>query len=462
MGDRDLLSKQAHGGGDCHTLTRPKVWREKMQPWEEAASAASGVGMALDRRKTDKAPVVLSQADMLRILEERDNAAREDLAARADAAPEVLFFLATEGSLKARRAIARNAAAPPHANRLLAEDRDGEVRADLARKIGRLLPDLPEEAAGKMRALTIETLERLARDQLPRVRAIVAEEIKALDCVPKNIVDMLARDIEEEVAAPILEYSPLLSDTDLIEIITSAQAHFTLTAIAQRKPLGANVSAAIAEALDVPAVTALLVNSSAQIREQTLEKIIEHGSRITEWHLPLVLRNDLSQRAIRRIAGFVSAALLDKLAGRDGLDQETRSVLAKRVRTRIDEPMDDVRDPGEQAQSDVALLHKEGRLDDAAVERAAESGKREFVIAALALLARAPRETARRIIQSGSAKPAVALVWRAGLSMRVAFKVQSLVMRLKGGELLPARDGVDFPLSEDEMRWHLAYFGLEG
>jgi uncharacterized protein (DUF2336 family) len=418
--------------------------------------------MALDRRKTDKAPVVLSQADMLRILEERDNAAREDLAARADAAPEVLFFLATEGSLKARRAIARNAAAPPHANRLLAEDRDGEVRADLARKIGRLLPDLPEDAAGKMRALTIETLERLARDQLPRVRAIVAEEIKALDCVPKNIVDMLARDIEEEVAAPILEYSPLLSDTDLIEIITSAQAHFTLTAIAQRKPLGANVSAAIAEALDVPAVTALLVNSSAQIREQTLEKIIEHGRHITEWHLPLVLRNDLSQRAVRRIAGFVSAALLDKLAARDGLDRETRSVLAKRVRIRIDEPADDIRDPGEQAQSDVALLHKEGRLDDAAVERAAESGKREFVIAALALLARAPGETVRRIVQSGTAKPAVALVWRAGLSMRVAFKVQSLVMRLKGGELLPARDGVDFPLSEDEMLWHLAYFGLEG
>jgi uncharacterized protein (DUF2336 family) len=280
--------------------------------------------------------------------------------------------------------------------------------------------------------------------------------------VPKNIVDMLARDIEEEVAAPILEYSPLLSDTDLIEIITSAQAHFTLTAIAQRKPLGANVSAAIAEALDVPAVAALLVNSSAQIREQTLEKIIEHGRHITEWHLPLVLRNDLSQRAVRRIAGFVSAALLDKLAARDGLDRETRSVLAKRVRIRIDEPADDIRDPGEQAQSDVALLHKEGRLDDAAVERAAESGKREFVIAALALLARAPGETVRRIVQSGTAKPAVALVWRAGLSMRVAFKVQSLVMRLKGGELLPARDGVDFPLSEDEMLWHLAYFGLEG
>ncbi|MGN6147987.1 MAG: DUF2336 domain-containing protein [Rhizomicrobium sp.] len=404
---------------------------------------------------------MLSQRDALRILEERDTDARDALAVRTDAAPEVLFFLASEGSIKARRAIARNAAAPAHANRLLAEDNDEEVRSELARKIGRLLPDLPDEISERMRALTIETLERLAQDQLPRVRAILAEEIKALDCVPKNVIDMLARDVEEDVAAPILEYSPLLSDADLMEIISSAQAHFTLTAIAQRKPLGANVSAAIAEALDVPAVAALLVNSSAQIREQTLEKIIDHGSRITEWHLPLVLRSDLSQRAIRRIAGFVSAALLDRLAARDGLDKETKSLLAKRVRARIDEPVDDARDPTAQAQSDVALLLKQGRLDDSAVERAAEAGKREFVIAALALLARIPIETARRIIQSGTAKPAVALVWRAKLSMRVAFKVQSLVMRLKGGELLPARDGVDFPLSEDEMLWHLNYFGIE-
>ncbi|MBS0275675.1 MAG: DUF2336 domain-containing protein [Proteobacteria bacterium] len=415
--------------------------------------------MALDRRKTDTMPAALSRADTLRILEERNNEAREELAARGDAAPEVLFFLASEGSIAARRAIARNAAAPAHANRLLAEDNDKEVRVELARKIGRLIPNLPPDTSEKMQALTIETLERLAHDQLPRVRRILAEEIKALDCVPKRVIDMLARDVDE-VAAPILEYSPLLSDADLIDIISSAQARFTLTAIAARKPLSANVSDAIATALDVPAVAALLANSTAEIREQTLEKIIDHGSRITEWHLPLVLRNDLSQRAIRRIAGFVSAALLDKLSVRESLDPETRSMLAKRVRVRIDEPDDESTDPGAQAQNDVALLHKEGRLDDFAVERAAEAGKREFVIAALALLTRTPVETVRRIIQSGTAKPAIALVWRAKLSMRVAFKVQTLVMRLKGGELLPARDGVDFPLTEDEMLWHLNYFGI--
>ncbi|MGN6516765.1 MAG: DUF2336 domain-containing protein, partial [Rhizomicrobium sp.] len=164
---------------------------------------------------------------------------------------------------------------------------------------------------------------------------------------------------------------------------------------------------------------------------------------------------------IRRIAGFVSAALLEKLSRRDGLDEKTRSFLAKRVRARIDEPATPEIDPAAQAQSEAATMLRDGRLDDSVIEAAAESGKREFVIAALGLLARTPVETVRRILHSGTAKPAVALVWRARLSMRTAFKIQTFVMRLGAGELIPARDGVRFPLTEDEMLWHLNYFGID-
>ena len=415
--------------------------------------------MTQDRRQNDGEPKPLSRGEVVHILEKRGAAARDALAARKDAAPEVLFFLASEGSVKARRAVASNAAAPAHANRILADDDDEDVRAQLARKIGRFLPDLPPDASEKMIALTEETLERLARDQLPRIRRILAEEIKMLDCVPKRVIDLLARDIED-VAAPILEYSPLLSDADLVEIVSTAQARFALTAIAKRRPLSANVSEAIATALDVPAVAALLANSSAQIREPTLEKIIDHGSRIKEWHLPLVLRNDLSQRAICRIAGFVSASLLDKLATKHRLDEKTRAQLAKGARARIDEPEDILSDPAVSAALEVGALFREGKLDDAYVEKAVESGKREVVIAALALLAHTTPDIVRRVIQSGTAKPAVALVWRTKLSMRIAFKLQTFVMRLSAGELLPARDGVRFPLSEDEMLWHLNYFGV--
>jgi hypothetical protein len=44
--------------------------------------------------------------------------------------------------------------------------------------------------------------------------------------------------------------------------------------------------------------------------------------------------------------------------------------------------------------------------------------------------------------------------------MRTAFKIQTLLLKLHSDELLPARAGVNFPLSEDEMRWHLGYFDI--
>jgi uncharacterized protein (DUF2336 family) len=416
----------------------------------------------MDRRNTAAhLPPKLGRDEVLRILEDRGHAAREELAARSDAAPEALFFLATEGHPEARRAVAANPAAPPHANRLLADDADDDVRVELARKIGRLLPDLPKDTKEKLRALTLETLEKLAKDQLPRVRQVLAEEIKMLDCVPKRVIKLLARDVES-VSAPILEYSPLLSDADLVEIITNAQARHALTAIAKRRPLGANVSEAIALALDVPSVAELLSNSGAKIRQGTLDKIIAHAATVRAWHLPLVMRSDLSQRALRRIAGFVSAALIEKLSQRHGLDAETRQQLARQMRARSEAgDLDAGRDPTVLTASDMESLFQAGRLDEAFVESAAEAGRRDAVVAALSLLARVPADIVRRIIQSGAAKAVTALVWRAGLSMRVAFKIQTFVMHLQAGELLPARGGVGFPMSEDEMRWHLNYFEVD-
>jgi len=251
----------------------------------------------------------------------------------------------------------------------------------------------------------------------------------------------------------------LLSDADLIEIISSAQAHHALTAIARRRPLGANVSEAIGAMLDVPSVAELLSNSSAEIRRQTLDKIIEHAAKVRAWHLPLVLRGDLSQRAVRRVAGFVSAALIERLAQRHGLAEETRQQLNRQMRARIEAGDTDTdRDPASLAASEAEKLFHAGKLDDAFVESAAEAGRREAVVAALSLLAKVPAEIVRRILQSGAAKGATALVWRAGLSMRAAFKIQTFVMHLPAAELLPARGGVHFPMSEDEMRWHLGYF----
>ena len=72
----------------------------------------------------------------------------------------------------------------------------------------------------------------------------------------------------------------------------------------------------------------------------------------------------------------------------------------------------------------------------------------------------APRATIDKIMSTRSAKAITALTWKAGLAMRIAFKIQTMLLKLHADELLVARAGVAFPLSEEEMRWHLSYFEI--
>jgi uncharacterized protein (DUF2336 family) len=380
------------------------------------------------------------------------------LAARTDAGADVLHYLAVNGGPATRAAVAANIAAPANTNRLLADDEEEDVRAELAHKIARLMPGLTERESSHMVALTIETLECLARDATVRVRAILAEEIKYMDCIPRHIVLRLAQDLETVVAAPILEYSPLLSDADLIEIIACGQVQEVLIAIASRKPVNEPVSARLVQSLNVPAVAALLVNPDAKIRKATMDQIIDRIEEVSAWQLPLALRADLSARAVRRIGALVGASILERLAARNDLSDTTRIYLNRELRARLAEAT--VEQGAPSAADAVADAQKEGRLDGEFVEKAAQSGQREVVVLALAGLANVNEQTVKKVLTAGGAKPLVALVWHAHLSMRVAFKIQTFIMKLPTRDVLPARGGVGFPLSKEEMRWHLNYFGI--
>jgi uncharacterized protein (DUF2336 family) len=402
----------------------------------------------------------LAPSEALRLLERREQSAQRELASRTDAGEDVLHYLAEHGAAATRRAVAANPAAAPKSNRLLAGDEEDDVRIELARKIGRLFPGLLLAEKKHLRDLTIETLEQLARDEEPRVRAMLAEEIKHLDCVPKDVVKRLANDAEILVCTPVIEYSPLLSDTDLLEFVAVAHANAMLAAVARRKGLSGDVSDAVVATGNTTAIAALLTNIDARLRKKTLDTIVSQAAEIAEWHGPLVLRAELSPRAIRRIASFVASALIDVLTTRHGLDDATRTHLARKLHTRRQkESRTADKQPANAAVAVEAAL-RAGALDDSFVATAAESCQKDTVTRALSVLAKVDETVVRRILESGSAKAVTALCWRAGLSMRIAFKLQNTIMRLKGRDLLPARGGVDFPMTEDEMRWHLGYFGV--
>jgi len=406
-----------------------------------------------------------------------DPAVRLELAQRQDVRPEILYFLAIDEATDVRRAIAANISTPSQAHLLLANDADEEVRAQLADKVARLLPSMPEDEAGAAREYAVQTVELLARDELTRIRAILSQALKSAVNVPHHVVKQLALDVELIVSAPVLEFSPLLTDEDLREIVEGAAQSGALSAIARRVGLSSGVSDAIVATRDVSAVAALLANDSAQIREETLDLILDAAPSVEAWHEPLVQRPNLPGAAAKRIAGFVAQSLLSRLMARSDLPAEAlaeiKTVMQKRLNVALpEEPAAEApgaagkekeKDPNSamaEAEAAVKKLLKLNKLDNDVMQDAIERLDRNFVLQALAQAGKAPVPVVQRALESRNGRLITALVWRAKFSMRTAVMVQRDIAKVPPKQMLNARNGTDYPLGKGELEEQLKVLGL--
>lgn len=388
----------------------------------------------------------------------KDIKVRLKLAKREDLLPEILYFLAEDPSAEVRRAIAKNASTPRQADLLLSRDNDDGVRFNLAEKISLLIPGLNPDELSKVHELTHQVLDLLAKDQAIRVRRILSETLKDIADAPLEVIRRLARDVELVVCAPVLEHSPVLTDEDLIKIITSSPVMGALSAISKRNNLGEEIADAIYMSDDEDAVAIMLGNKSAQIREETLDRIIERARDIEPWHEPLVDRPRLSRKAVLRLAEFVADALLDTLALRSDLGDRAaeavreefsrRMEAAERTRTR-----DEGGPPDERAKN----LFEKGRLSDKDVREACQGGDFAFVKMALILKSGLKAGAVNRILDIASVKGIIALCWKADLLMPTTVLVQKRVAKVPPREVQGSVDG-GYPFTDEEMTWQLEFF----
>ena len=385
---------------------------------------------------------------------------RRDLASRTDVEPEILYFLAEDPSAEVRRRIASNKATPVPADLLLAKDADKEVRGDLAEKIALLAPGLTADDQDKMCQMAYEALDALARDQVTRVRQILSEALKDIANAPPEVIRRLASDVEQVVSGPVLQYSPVLTEDDLLEIIDNHPSSGNLSAIARRDEVPATLSDAIVATYDEEAVALLLKNSSAQIREEMLDRIIGRALDIDPWHEPLVHRPILPGRAAAKLARFVAHNLLEVLRLREDLEpevlNEVRKVVDKRLKEEAPEKVKEEISSAAEAMEHVIQLQAEGSLSEAAVSDMLKTGDREMTIAALAVLSGMKVDYVRTVISNRSAKGMVSISWKAGLSAGIAEILQKNLTLIPPTEIIRADDG-RYPLEEDDMEWQLDF-----
>ncbi|MBT5512677.1 MAG: DUF2336 domain-containing protein [Rhodospirillaceae bacterium] len=394
-----------------------------------------------------------------------DENVRLELAARPDVKPEILYFLADDASSKVRTAIAENQRTPHHADIILAKDKDANVRERLADKISRLAPELSPDDKDKVKKMAYDTLETLAKDELTRARQILAEALQDVAGAPAPVIRKLAFDTELVVAGPILENSPVLTDEDLMEIIERGSTTGRLSFISKRKDVTEGVSEAIVATADEYAVALLLANPSAQIRETTLDRVVDEAKDVISWHAPLVSRPQISGYAAKRLAGFVAANLIRVLSIRSDLEPDVLEEVKKAVTNRIEGGESDLKDaiqledtetPLEVAMGKVQKLKDKGDLNEARVRKMVSGGKKEEVIAALAIMNEVPAVAVQKAINAKNIKGVVSICWKAELSAKTAEQIQSVVVEIGDSEIMKAESG-KYAMSDSDMEWQFEF-----
>ncbi|MDA8050471.1 MAG: DUF2336 domain-containing protein [Rhodospirillales bacterium] len=386
-----------------------------------------------------------------------DEAARVRLASHGTTEPEVLDVLARDPSITVRAAVAMNSAAPASVNCLLSADKDERVRALLAGRVAALLPGLSRPEQEHVRDHVLAILFAMVEDEAERVRAAIAGVLAAVPEAPRELILRLARDAAVSVLDPVIRLSPLLTTTDLLALIACPATEATVQAVARRANLPEAVSDAVAETANSTAIRLLLGNSSASIREATLDALSARASAHEEWHISLVHRPRLSEQATYALSTIVRTELLSVLARRRDLSPKLRAELDRRLAERLaTEPR---AKPASAAShiADAEALAARGALDERALLDAVRQGDLGLVAARLAVAARVPLEVVERAIELKSAKGLVSLLWKAGFSMRTAGPVQALLTGTAPEGILSAGPAGSFPLAIGEMRWQVDF-----
>lgn len=272
------------------------------------------------------------------------------------------------------------------------------VRAELTEKMCRQFD--AGQFKDKEIAIIQEILEYLSRDVEVKIRRIIAETLKENPNLPHSVALRLAKDIEE-VAAPILEFSSVLTAEDLIEIIRATNAVAKLAAIARRQQLPGSVADSLIEKRHEKVTLVLLANEKVKLTDAQLKLVVSYFQDDEDVLGMMIGKGHLNAALAEKIVGHVSVQLQKELTTRYGI---TPGVAREAGITSGEKATLDLVSAhlgGGDIETLIDYLHKSGKLSHSIVLRALCKGDLAFFTAGMARLADIPLVNAKKLIHEG-------------------------------------------------------------
>lgn len=314
----------------------------------------------------------------------------------------------------------------------------------VCRKMTDLLDAQLRDADREMMTDVFVTLLRQSERDLKQA---LAERLSVLDDVPLRLLLQLVND-DISIARPIIEYSPVLNDLDLLYIIQSRDTTFWQM-IAARKYINENVVDALADTHDMPTAKVLVRNDTISFSEYSLNILEEMAAQDDELASPLLMRPDVPEKVARFLYAHVGADLKSYIAAHCDVSGLVGEAVEDVVREfSVSHAASDFTPTNAMVRA-ADMFMKQGKLDANLMVRTLQRGQVPSFVAQLSSFAGLTPEIILSLLKRENGQ-GLALVARvSGISFNDFFAMFLLLQRLQA---------VSAPVSKEALDKAKAYY----
>ncbi len=290
-----------------------------------------------------------------------------------------------------------------------------DVRAETTAKIAKQFEG--EALSPAERQIAEDIFRKLVKDVEVRVREALAAHLKNSPDLPHDVAVALANDVDS-VSLPMLKFSEVLTDEDLIEIVRD-QGASRQVAIAQRISVSSRVADALIDTGNENAVARLVANEGAKLTEQALGRVMEDYQESQAVSDSLSRRPSMPAAISAQLVEALSERLQDFLMQKHDVSPDVASNLILQARERATMSLVDYGSTDIELENLVEQLARRERLTASLLLRALCMGDMSFFERALARLANLPLHNTRILIHDHGGLGLESVYMKANLPKRL-------------------------------------------
>lgn len=276
-----------------------------------------------------------------------------------------------------------------------------------------------------------DVLTALATDIETKVRIKLSHQLAKVAHAPANVIKSLAFDDEIAVAEPVLQWSEVLSDADLVTTAsTKSQDH--LQAISQRRTLSESVTDILVERGNHRVVRSTAKNPGARFSDKGFGKLVARARSDEALQLHVGTRPDIPRHHFLKVLETASATVRAKIAAEFPRAAETVSEVVAAVATDINTEVRSTSVEHSKARVRVKRLCMTGQFSEAEVHAFARADNFERTAVALSVFGQFPIDLVERALLDESSDTVLVLAKAAGCCWSTTKSILRLSVAARG------------------------------